>query len=535
MNLTLILVAFATAFLAGQIRLPPMVGFLVAGFIMLAFGIEGGDALQQIAEYGITLLLFTIGLKLDIRDLLRPEAFGVTIIHMLSTTAIFTLIMLGIGVLKLSIFAALSWEAALVMALALSFSSTVFVVSALEGRGEMGALHGRTAVAILIFQDVAAVIFMASTSESLPSSWALLLLGLPLLRPFLSSILERSGYGELLVLLGFCLALAGYELFDAVNLKGNLGALAIGLLLAGTPRASDLAKSLLSFKEIFLIFFFLSIGLSEMPTWTSLWLALFFVALIPIKTSLFFMLLTRFHLRARTSALVSLSMSNYSEFGLIVASSALAAGWISSDGVIAIALAVAISFAISAPINVHAHHIFDRYAKRLRNYETPTVLAYDRPIEPGNAEVIVFGMGRLGGGAYDTLQEQYGPIVLGVDRNPQIVSKHVAAGRNVIHGDPSDIDFWERTQGPYNIRVAVLAMPGHEAILTAVDEIKSRNFSCTIAAVASKHSQVEELETAGATASYNFYAEAGVGLARHVINQLEQSEAKAASMEGKIS
>ncbi|MDG1462622.1 MAG: NAD-binding protein [Gammaproteobacteria bacterium] len=296
-----------------------------------------------------------------------------------------------------------------------------------------------------------------------------------------------------------------------------------------------MAKSLLSFKEIFLIFFFLSIGLSEMPTWTSLWLALFFVALIPIKTSLFFMLLTRFHLRARTSALVSLSMSNYSEFGLIVASSALAAGWISSDGVIAIALAVAISFAISAPINVHAHHIFDRYAKRLRNYETPTVLAYDRPIEPGNAEVIVFGMGRLGGGAYDTLQEQYGPIVLGVDRNPQIVSKHVAAGRNVIHGDPSDIDFWERTQGPYNIRVAVLAMPGHEAILTAVDEIKSRNFSCTIAAVASKHSQVEELETAGATASYNFYAEAGVGLARHVINQLEQSEAKAASMEGKIS
>ena len=74
---------------------------------------------------------------------------------------------------------------------------------------------------------------------------------------------------------------------------------------------------------------------------------------------------------------------------------------------------------------------------------------------------------------------------------------------------------------------AVLAMPGHNAILTAIDEIRARNVTCTIAAVASKHDQLLELEEAGATASYNFYAEAGVGLARHVINQLERTEGTA--------
>ena len=122
MSLALILVAFVAAFFAGQIRLPPMVGFLAAGFIMVSFGVEAGDGIQQIANLGITLLLFTIGLKLDIRDLIRPEAFGVTLIHMGVTTVLFGLIMLAAGAIKLSLFATLNWQTALLLAFALSFS-----------------------------------------------------------------------------------------------------------------------------------------------------------------------------------------------------------------------------------------------------------------------------------------------------------------------------------------------------------------------------------------------------------------------------
>ena len=301
-------------------------------------------------------------------------------------------------------------------------------------------------------------------------------------------------------------------------------------MLAGTPKASDLAKSLLGFKEIFLVFFFLSIGLSGLPTVEAVLIALALIALLPLKTGLYFLLLTRFHLRARTSTLTSLTLTNYSEFGLIAGSAAFASGWLSGEWLVILAITVAISFTISAPVNVHAHHLFDRYAGKLRKLETITVLPYDQPIEPGNAEIIVFGMGRLGTAAYQTLEAQYGKVVLGVDRSPDTVTRQVAQGRNVIHGDPSDIDFWERTQGPCNIRVAVLAMPGHGAILTAIDEIRSRDFGCSIAAVASKHDQLIELEEAGASASYNFYAEAGVGLARHVINTLEQNEASASKI-----
>jgi len=520
-DLALIAIAFGSAFLAHLGRLPPMVGFLAAGFVMYLLGIEGGQTLDTIAELGITLLLFTIGLKLDFRDLARPEAFGVAILHMVITVAVFSLLIMGLAALHFSYFDGLDWQQAAIIAFALSFSSTVFAVKVLESRGEMGALHGRTAIAILILQDIAAVVFLAASTGEPPSPWAALLLGLPLLRPVLTRLLEKSGYGELQILLGFCLALSGYELFSLVGLKGDLGALTMGLLLSGTRQASDLAKSLLNFKEIFLIFFFLSIGISGAPSLTALSIAAVLVLLVPLKGLLYFLLLTRFHLRARTSTLSGLSLSCYSEFGLIVAAVAATQGWLPNEWLIVIGLAVALSFALAAPVNDQAHHLFDRYAERLRKLETPTVLPYDRPIDAGNAEIMVFGMGRLGTSAFDTLQEQFGPVLLGVDRSTAIVNKHKTSGRNVIHGDPTDIDFWERTQGPLNIRVAVLAMPGHQANLTAIDEIRSRNVACSIAAVASKPSQVVELEEAGASASYNFYAEAGIGLARHVMNQLE--------------
>jgi len=531
MNLALIAIAFGTAFLANLVRLPPMVGFLAAGFIMHGLGLEGGETLQTLADLGVTLLLFTIGLKLDFRDLIRPEAFGVSILHLLITVLAFGAITFGLGTAGVYYFAGLTWFQAGLIGFALSFSSTVFAVKVLESRGEMGALHGRTAIAILILQDIAAVGFIAATSSSVPSLWALGLLALPAIRPLLSLLLKKSGFGELQILLGFCLALAGYQLFELVGLKGDLGALAIGLLLSGTKQASELAKSLLNFKEIFLIFFFLNIGISGAPSLGTLLVAVALLLLIPLKGMLFFLLLTRFHLRARTSTLTSLSLSCYSEFGLIVASVAVSRAWLPNEWLIILGLTVACSFAFAAPINTQAHHIFDRLAGRLRKLETPTVLPYDRPIEPGNAEIMVFGMGRLGTSAYDTLQERFGPVVLGVDRSMKITKRHQVAARNVVHGDPTDIDFWERTRGPLNIKMAVLAMPGHEAILTAIDEIRSRNVTCTIAAVASKETQVTELERAGAAASYNIYAEAGIGLARDVIGLLEKSTGSAESQE----
>jgi len=190
------------------------------------------------------------------------------------------------------------------------------------------------------------------------------------------------------------------------------------VLPSGTPRASELAKALMGFKEIFLVGFFLSIGLSGTPSFDALACALLLLLFLPLKSVFFMLLFTRFHLRARTSFLSSLSLSSYSEFGLIVGGVAVAKGWLSYDWLVILAIAMSISFGLSAVVNGRAQALVDSFRHRLRRFETGHVLPYDNPIDPGDAEIVVFGMGRLGSGAYDSLVTRYGPVVLGIDATP---------------------------------------------------------------------------------------------------------------------
>ena len=107
----------------------------------------------------------------------------------------------------------------------------------LEQKGEMKSLHGGVAIGILIMQDIAAVIFLAVSAGKIPSPWAALVLLLIPFRPVLHKLLERVGHDELLVLYGFLLAMGGAALFEMLELKGDLGALVLGLLAARRARA----------------------------------------------------------------------------------------------------------------------------------------------------------------------------------------------------------------------------------------------------------------------------------------------------------
>ena len=195
-------VAFVLGFAARLIGLPPMVGFLVAGFLIHAFGVQSDPTIQEVADFGVTLLLFTIGLKLKIKGLARPEVWAGASLHILITVAVFGLGLYGLALTGFSIFASLSFETAFMVAFALSFSSTVFAVKVLEDKGEMASLHGRTAIGILIMQDIFAVLFLTISTGKVPSPWAFALLGLVLLRPALFYLLDKVGHGELLPLFG---------------------------------------------------------------------------------------------------------------------------------------------------------------------------------------------------------------------------------------------------------------------------------------------------------------------------------------------
>ena len=519
------IIAIAVAFILGlgmrSVGLPPLVGYLIAGFILYGAGMRASVTLQEFSEMGVTLLLFSIGLKLRLGSLLMPQIWGVASLHMAITIGVAALSIYILGIAGLTVFAGLDFQLQILIAFALSFSSTVFAVKVLEGKGEMGSLYGRIAIGILIMQDIAAVIFLAASTGKIPSPWALLLLALIPLRPVLHAMLEKSGHGELQVLFGLTLALGGAQLFEMAEVKGDLGALILGVLLASHERASQLARQLLGFKDLFLVGFFLTIGMSGPLQVQAIWIALLLLLLVPLKTILFFVLLNGFHLRARTSLLASLSLANYSEFGLIVAAIAVSSGWLAGEWLIIIAIALSLSFIIAAPVNTAAHVLYARFRDALVGFESPRRIAEEEVLDPGDADVIVIGMGRVGSVAYDHIRRQLGDVVLGVDIDEQRVQTLRESGRRVMCGSATDPDHWERVRlDARKVKLILLAMPKYEENLFATEQLKTLGYSGKIAAIAKYPDEIAALQEAGVDRAYNLYAEAGAGFAEDVCDEL---------------
>ena len=255
MEYAFLLFAFVCGLTVKLVGIPPLVGYLLAGFLLNIAGYTLTDELSTIANLGITIMLFTIGLKLNIRDLSKREVWAGSLSHTLLWVIVITGAVYGVAALASQFVGGLTLQSAMLIAFALSFSSTVCVVKVLEESGESKTRHGRLAIGILVMQDVFAVIFLVAATGKLPSVWALGLLALIPALPFIHRIINQSGHGELLPLTGFILALGGYNLFELVNIKGDLGALIFGIMLAQHEKSTELAKSLMSFKDLFLIGF----------------------------------------------------------------------------------------------------------------------------------------------------------------------------------------------------------------------------------------------------------------------------------------
>jgi predicted Kef-type K+ transport protein len=508
--------AFCLGLLARATGLPPLAGFLATGFVLNFLGIVSGETLQKLADLGITLLLFSVGLKLDIKTLTRPQVWAVSALHTSIIIALFGAMIFGLASMNVPFFSALDFKFSVMLAFALSFSSTVFAVKMLEEKGEMKSLHGQIAIGILIVQDFTAVAFLAVSTGKLPSLWALPLILLIPMRPLFHRLLERTGHGELLMLYGLVLALGGAELFELAGVKDDLGALVMGVLISTHPKSKEMANSMLGLKDLFLVGFFLSIGMSGPLSLTASIIGILLVPFIVVKSALFFVLMTRFKLRARTSLLGTLNLTNYSEFGLIVAAIGVANGWIEAEWLVAIAIAASLSFMVAAPLSHSDDRIYNLYRRFWWRFQRRERLPDDRLLDTADATVAIFGMGRVGRGAYDRMCEFDDEIVVGIDFDAELIKRHQSTGRNVIHGDPSDADFWDKIEQNHRIKLVMLALPNLRANLDALEQLREISFDGSIAAVAKYPDDEEPLRELGATAVFNIYTEAGTGFADHV-------------------
>jgi glutathione-regulated potassium-efflux system ancillary protein KefC len=512
----IILTALVCGMISRSLRLPALIGYLAAGFVLHEMELEGGEILATLAETGITLLLFTIGLKLQPAELLKTRVWGTTVIHM----AVMQLLFMGVLWLAGQIVPTLGLDltATLVIAFALTFSSTVFVIQVMQERGETASRHAGLAVGILIIQDLAAVIFLASSTGKVPELTALALLLLFPLRKYILRLLSYAGHNELFTLFGLALALGGAQLFESVGIKGDLGVLIIGAVLAGDQKAKELSRNLLQFKDLFLVGFFLSIGLAGWPQQEIVILAMIIGALAVLKPLLYFPLMTLFHTPPRTALLAASSLTNFSEFGLIVIAVAAGSGWVDAQWSGAISLVIALSFVLASPINSVSHEFYRRYRDRLLRFESSKVRA-TRP-DTSDVRVIVLGMGNIGTGAYESIAEHYGKQVLGVDDNDRKLAQHRREHRRVAAADASDPDFWLRVDLG-ELELVMLALTNHQENLLVAQLLTGMGYKGKIAAVVRFAEEAEELQQ-HQVSSFNLYAQAGSGFADHAAELLSK-------------
>ncbi|MFV0452838.1 MAG: cation:proton antiporter [Propioniciclava sp.] len=508
------LAALAGGWLAGLVRLPPMIGFLAAGFALNAVGFGWSEPLGIVADLGVTLLLFTIGLKFDVRILGERVVWGTALAHMILAVLVglgffVPLVALGAPILHDEDLRSLA-----LISFGLSFSSTVFAMKLLQDRNQTQSFYGRVAVGILIVQDLAAVVFLTLSHGQPPSPWALTLVLLVPARWVIRRIWDRIGHGEMQVLFGIVMALVpGYALFTAVGLKGDLGALVMGLLLAGHRSSYELSRTLFGLKELFLVGFFVELGLLSSLSWLSVALAAGLLVLLPIQTLLYLALLRLTGMRTRTAARTGLLLMNFSEFGLIVTAVGTDIGLLDDEWLGIMAVAVGLSFVVAVLPNTRRGPLIQGVEDRLPDPPPGRLHRDDRPIEVGSAQAVVLGMGRIGDSAYDGLVDGYRLRVLGVDVDGPRIAELRRRGYNVVRGDATDRDFWDRLSDTHTVRLAVLAMPFHGANLDALAWLRTSEFSGTVAAVAQFDDERDEVLAAGADVVLQLYDGAGAALA----------------------
>jgi predicted Kef-type K+ transport protein len=515
MEAIVLLFAFVAGLLSRKAGYPPLIGYLLAGFIANGLSIGSGDFFAPIADLGVLLLLFTIGLKLDLRSLMPAYVWGAALAHMVIVVPLTAAVILAVGIL----YSPLSFEndiAAWTLAFALSFSSTVFAVKMFEERGDTSSFYSVIAIGILVVQDVLAVVYLVFATGHYPSPWAVCLFALPLCRPLLRRLLNNVGHGELLLLCGVVVAVTSAELFEFLQLKGGLGALLAGVLLASSdkPKSKELYDKLISLKNLMLIGFFLQIGYYGWPSVEMLFVAIALAALIVLRPIIYFSLFTLNSLRARTAWLSGLALANYSEFGLIVAASAVQSGLLPSEWITTIALAMSITFLMATPVNKQAFDLYRRFYDRLIGFEKNKRLPEEAIGSLGDAEALVLGMGRVGRGAYRQL-EQSGRKVLGIEESYARTSNLIEQGFTCVHGDATDKDFWERT-GLANREMLLVSLSNHRENLGVVRLAGELGHQGALVVAARFKDEKEELEALGCSAYY-LYEDVGRDFAQYIL------------------
>ncbi|MCR4301246.1 MAG: cation:proton antiporter [Sulfuricaulis sp.] len=511
----LLLVAAVVGALALAFRQPLIVAFIAVGILVGPAGlgwVRSHDQIDLLATLGISLLLFVVGLKLDlhlIRSLGRVAlATGLGQVVFTSVIGYAIALMLGMDHIP-----------AIYVAVALTFSSTIIIVKLLSDKREIDALHGRIAVGFLIVQDIVVVLAMialsafgvATNGGSFSHDIAFVLVkGLAMLAatgllmryvlPALMHRLARSG--ELLVLFGIAWAVVFAAIGDLLGFSKEVGAFLAGVSIASTPYREALSTRLTSLRDFLLLFFFISLGaqvevrLLDAQILPAVVLSLFVLIGNPLIVMVIMGLMGY---RKRTGFLAGLTVAQISEFSLVFAALGLSLGHIGTDTLGLITLVGLVTIGLSTYLIIYSHRLYEWIAPYIGSFERRVPHREQKLEGTGSAtrhDVILFGLGRFGENVARGLHEQ-GVSVLGVDFDPQLVARWRAAGRGAQYGDAEDPEF-PSTLPLTTARWVVSTIPDRETNLALMQALRGHGYTGRFAITAHHAHDGDVLERCGA-------------------------------------
>ncbi len=438
-------------------RIPLVLSYLIAGVLLgphLGFGlIQGAESIQTVAEIGLVLLMFILGLEIDIRKLLRAgKAVLVTgLVQFIGCALLGIVVFYAIGYRNQGNDYTLTY-----LAVATSLSSTLVVVKILSDRMELDLVTSRITLGILVLQDLWAITFLAiqpklstldfaTVSFSLGKAIVLVLTTWLLAKYVLPGIFRRIGkQPELLIVasMAWCFGICG--LASALQLSREMGALVAGVSIASYPYHADIAAKITSLRDFFITLFFVGLGLQiPLPSAHVLGLALLIVVFIYFSRLLtIFPVLHGLRYGHRASLVPVINLSQLSEFSLVLAAIGITYKHISPDTLAAFILALVFSLLISSFLIPKSYDVYLMLAKAMEKFGIrDRIMAVDinKHTEGSQHKIVVVGFYREASSFLQefirrhthTMLEQ----LLVVDYNPETLDRLRAAGVACKYGD----------------------------------------------------------------------------------------------------
>jgi CPA2 family monovalent cation:H+ antiporter-2 len=520
-----ILVVFAVALVVGmvfnRIKVPPLVAFILTGAIVGPYGfsiIEGQEQVANLAELGIILLLFTIGLEFSFKDLWRIRVIAIAggALQVGLSFAFFC---------GLALFMGLAVNEAILMGFLFSLSSTAIVLKILHQKGEMDSPHGSIALGILIFQDlmaipmIMAIPFLASIPQlattPLLSGDALIRLVISdliivlILVAFAKWVIPRIMYEIartrnqelfLLVVILTCFGVAWLVSFTGISLA--IGALLAGLIVSGSEYSHQAASIVLPFRDIFTSFFFISVGMlvDVRFLFENLWFVTFLIIIAIVAKAL---LATAAPLTLgyplRTAAMAGLALAQVGEFSFIIAQSGFDSGILPAETYQMFLIVALITMALTPFVISIGRPGTERICKlpALARVARGTCSIDDNGTrQPKSDHLVIIGYGITGRNLARTAS-QAGISYNIVELNPDLVMAARKDGESVVFGDATAEGVLNHAGVP-TARIVVVAINDPVATRRIVNLCRGLNPSLSIIVRTRYVSEVGALHDEGA-------------------------------------